>query len=71
VRISFQGNLYSLSGPGSLIPLPPSQQGITGYRNHVNKRCPGAGTQPAADGSNPFRDGRGDAFPCNIGSTLR
>jgi phospholipid/cholesterol/gamma-HCH transport system substrate-binding protein len=71
VRISFQGNLYSLTGPGSLVPLPPSQQGISGYRNHVNKRCPGAGTQPAADGSNPFRDGRGDAFPCSIGDTPR
>ena len=47
-RISFAGSIYSLSGAGSLVPLPPEQQGLTGYRKGLDKRCPGASTQAAA-----------------------
>ena len=53
-RISFQSNLYSLENLGSLAPVPPSQPGLTGYRRGVVGRCPGAATQPAPDGSNPW-----------------
>jgi phospholipid/cholesterol/gamma-HCH transport system substrate-binding protein len=61
-RISFQGSLYSLNNLGSLIPLPPSQQGLTGYEKNVTHRCPGGATQPGPDGSNPYIDRPG--FPC-------
>jgi phospholipid/cholesterol/gamma-HCH transport system substrate-binding protein len=56
VRISFQGSTATLTGLGTLAPRPPELQGLTGFRTHVQKRCPGAGTQPAEDGSNPFID---------------
>ena len=54
VRISFQGSTATLTGLGSLVPRPPEDQGLTGFRTHVDKRCPGAATQPAEDGSSPF-----------------
>jgi phospholipid/cholesterol/gamma-HCH transport system substrate-binding protein len=53
-RISFQSNAYSLEGIASLIPVPQNQPGLTGYRKGVTRRCPGAATQSAPDGSNPF-----------------
>ena len=56
VRISFQGSTATLTGLGTLVPRPPELQGLTGFRTHVDKRCPGAATQPADDGSNPFID---------------
>ena len=56
VRISFQGSTATLTGLGTLVPRPPDQQGLNGFRTKVDKRCPGAGTQPADDGSNPFID---------------
>jgi phospholipid/cholesterol/gamma-HCH transport system substrate-binding protein len=56
VRISFQGSTSTLTGLGTLVPRPPELQGLTGFRTHVQKRCPGAGTQPAEDGSSPFID---------------
>ncbi|HEV7845788.1 MAG TPA: MlaD family protein [Thermoleophilaceae bacterium] len=53
-RISFQSNAYSLQGIGSLIPVPQNAPGLTGYRKGLTRRCPGAATQPAPDGSNPW-----------------
>jgi phospholipid/cholesterol/gamma-HCH transport system substrate-binding protein len=53
-RISFQSNAYSLEGIGSLVPVPPSTPGLTGYRRGVVARCPGAAAQSAPDGSNPW-----------------
>ena len=54
-RISFSNlNIFNYSG-GELQPIPPSQQFETlGSAETVKRRCPGAATQPAADGSNPF-----------------
>jgi phospholipid/cholesterol/gamma-HCH transport system substrate-binding protein len=63
VRISFQGSTSTLTGLGSLVPRPPDQQGLTGFRTKVDKRCPGAGTQPAEDGSSPYLDT--PDFPCD------
>jgi phospholipid/cholesterol/gamma-HCH transport system substrate-binding protein len=56
VRISFQSSVYSLTNIGSLVPLPQAQQGLTGYRKNVDRRCPGAGTQTVRDRSNPYRE---------------
>jgi phospholipid/cholesterol/gamma-HCH transport system substrate-binding protein len=53
-RISFHSNAYSLQGVGSLLPVPGNAPGLTGYRKNVTRRCPGAATQPAPDGSNPW-----------------
>jgi phospholipid/cholesterol/gamma-HCH transport system substrate-binding protein len=40
---------------GVLDPIPPSEQYAPfGGSAAATKRCPGGGTQPAADGSNPF-----------------
>src|SRR4051794_36754092 len=63
-RISFQGSGYSLNNQGSLIPQPPSVGGLTGYRTGLDARCPGAGTQPAPDKSNPWHPPR-KGFPCD------
>jgi phospholipid/cholesterol/gamma-HCH transport system substrate-binding protein len=63
VRISFQGSTATPTGLGTLVPRPPELQGLTGFRTQVDKRCPGAGTQPADDGSNPYLDT--PDFPCD------
>ena len=68
-RISFQGSTVTLTGLGSLVPRPPEQQGLSGFRTKVDRRCPGAGTQPADDGSNPFLDT--EDFPCDREDTPR
>jgi phospholipid/cholesterol/gamma-HCH transport system substrate-binding protein len=62
-RISFQGSGYTLNNSGTLIPPPPHFGGLTGFRTHVDGRCPGAGAQAAPDHSNPWHPGGG--FPCN------
>jgi phospholipid/cholesterol/gamma-HCH transport system substrate-binding protein len=53
-RISFQGGPYSLNNAGSLVPLPASTSGLTGYRKGLTARCPGAAAQSAPDKSNPY-----------------
>jgi phospholipid/cholesterol/gamma-HCH transport system substrate-binding protein len=62
-RISFQSNAYSLQGIGSLLPVPQNAPGLTGYRKGVTRRCPGAATQPAPDGSNPWLIGEPTCSP--------
>jgi phospholipid/cholesterol/gamma-HCH transport system substrate-binding protein len=53
-RISFEGGPYSLDNAGSLIPVPSSMRGLSGYRKGVTNRCPGAATQTGPDKSNPY-----------------
>jgi phospholipid/cholesterol/gamma-HCH transport system substrate-binding protein len=50
---------------GALDPIPPSAQ-FSGLQFEISRRCPGAATQPAPDGSSPFLDG-GNLTPadCN------
>jgi phospholipid/cholesterol/gamma-HCH transport system substrate-binding protein len=53
-RIGFAGlNIFNNEG-GVLQPIPPSAQYATYGSPSVTRRCPGGGTQPAPDGSNPF-----------------
>jgi len=47
---------FSLGANNTLTPVTP-QQGLEGLKTGQLRRCPGAGTQPAADGSSPFVDG--------------
>ena len=68
-RISFQGSSATLTGLSTLVPRPPEEQGLTGFRTGVQRRCPGAATQPAEDGSSPYRET--PDFPCDPEATPR
>jgi phospholipid/cholesterol/gamma-HCH transport system substrate-binding protein len=48
---------------GVLRPIPPSQR-FDGYETNQLRRCPGGASQPAADGSAPWRD-VGGALDCD------
>jgi phospholipid/cholesterol/gamma-HCH transport system substrate-binding protein len=48
-------NTFSLGANNTLTPVTP-QQGLEGLKTAQLRRCPGAATQPAADGSSPFVD---------------
>jgi phospholipid/cholesterol/gamma-HCH transport system substrate-binding protein len=51
-------NAYSFTdnpAGGTLTPIPPSQR-LDGLQTGYVRRCPGAASQPAPDGSAPFRD---------------
>jgi phospholipid/cholesterol/gamma-HCH transport system substrate-binding protein len=59
VRTQFSGiNIWQLNSEnGQLEPIPPSQQlDPYGGSAQILTRCPGGGTQPAPDGSNPFTE---------------
>ena len=60
-RISFNFADFGLNG-NVLSPINPAQ-GLAGLRTGQTHRCPGAATQPPADGSAPFTDG--GALDCN------
>lgn len=50
-------NLFRYNGSGVLEPISPSQQyEAFGESAAVRRPCPGAATQPAPDGSNPFTE---------------
>ena len=46
---------FALGANNTLTPVSP-QQGLEGLKTEQLRRCPGAATQPAADGSSPFVD---------------
>ncbi len=46
---------FKLGAENTLTPTTP-MQGIEGLKTGQLKRCPGAATAPAADGSSPFTD---------------
>jgi phospholipid/cholesterol/gamma-HCH transport system substrate-binding protein len=48
---------------GELRPIPPEQR-YDGFTKRVERRCPGAATQPASDGSSPFAD-EGNTNACD------
>ena len=55
-------NQFRLEGD-RLVPIPGSRR-FEGYRTGQLRRCPGAASQPAADGSSPWRDVAG-ALDCD------
>ena len=61
VGASFGTYRYSGPAPGQLVPNTGSP--LAGIETGVLSRCPGAATQPPADGSAPFRET--PAFPCD------
>ena len=52
-RISFQSSAYSLESIASLLPIPSSTPGLTGYQKGMTALCPGSAAQAAPDRSNP------------------
>lgn len=60
-------NAFSFAGGpggGTLTPIPAARR-TEGLRVGNLRRCPGAATQPAADGSSPFLDGGGLEGKCD------
>jgi phospholipid/cholesterol/gamma-HCH transport system substrate-binding protein len=55
-RVAPLFNDFALGANNTLTPVTP-QQGLQGFKTGQLRRCPGAGTQPAADGSSPFTNG--------------
>jgi phospholipid/cholesterol/gamma-HCH transport system substrate-binding protein len=55
VRISLQGNPFTFQGAASATEVPSFGTDAYALRRGVLARCPGAATQPHADGSNPWR----------------
>jgi phospholipid/cholesterol/gamma-HCH transport system substrate-binding protein len=47
---------FSKNASGSFLTAVPDDQRLAGLQQHKSNRCPGAATQPSADGSNPFLD---------------
>jgi phospholipid/cholesterol/gamma-HCH transport system substrate-binding protein len=48
---------FTLGANNTLTPAASPQQGLQSLKSGQLRRCPGAATQPAADGSSPFTDG--------------
>jgi phospholipid/cholesterol/gamma-HCH transport system substrate-binding protein len=48
---------FTLGADNNLTPAASSQQALAGLLHGQLRRCPGAATQPASDGSSPFTDG--------------
>ncbi len=48
---------FTLGANNNLTPATSAQQALTNLLHGQLRRCPGAATQPAADGSSPFTDG--------------
>ena len=46
-------------GPPQLVPLPVAQR-LAGLQTGMLRRCPGSASQPAVDGSAPYRDSGGN-----------
>ncbi len=65
-RVAPLFNDFSLGANNTLTPVTP-QQGLQGLISRQLRRCPGAGTQPAADGSSPFIDSA--LFSCDPSET--
>jgi phospholipid/cholesterol/gamma-HCH transport system substrate-binding protein len=59
------GYTPTAGGGATLTPIPPSQR-LDGLQTHVIRRCPGMASQPASDGSSPFRDFDG-SLDCDPG----
>jgi len=48
---------FTLGANNNLTPASSSAQALQALKSGQLQRCPGAATQPAADGSSPFTDG--------------
>jgi phospholipid/cholesterol/gamma-HCH transport system substrate-binding protein len=48
---------FTPGAENTLLPSSTPQEGLANLKTRQLRRCPGAATQPAADGSSPFTDG--------------
>lgn len=58
---------FKLNSSNTLVPVTSAAEGLEGLKTGQLTRCPGAGTQPAPDGSSPFTDE--GKLECNPGET--
>ena len=63
VRISLQGAPFTFQGGASGIDVPSFRTDAYALRRGILARCPGAATQPHADGSNPWRPAEAPCKP--------
>jgi phospholipid/cholesterol/gamma-HCH transport system substrate-binding protein len=67
-RIQPVFNAFSLTdnAAGSFLTAAPDTQRLAGLQTGKQQRCPGAATQPAPDGSNPYREPQTTCDPTSV-----
>ncbi|HEY2604161.1 MAG TPA: MlaD family protein [Thermoleophilaceae bacterium] len=67
-RIQPMFNAFSLTdnAAGSFLTAAPTSQRLAGLQTGKQQRCPGAATQPAPDGSNPYREPQTTCDPTSV-----
>jgi phospholipid/cholesterol/gamma-HCH transport system substrate-binding protein len=67
-RIQPMFNAFSLTdnAAGSFLTAAPTSQRLAGLQTFRQQRCPGGATQPAPDGSNPYREPQTTCDPTTV-----
>jgi phospholipid/cholesterol/gamma-HCH transport system substrate-binding protein len=67
-RIQPMFNAFSLTdnAAGSFLTAAPTSQRLAGLQTGKQQRCPGAATQPAPDGSNPYQEPQTTCDPSSV-----
>ena len=67
-RIQPMFNAFSLTdnASGSFLTAAPASQRLAGLQTHRQQKCPGGATQPAPDGSNPYREPQTTCDPSTV-----
>jgi phospholipid/cholesterol/gamma-HCH transport system substrate-binding protein len=67
-RIQPMFNAFSLTdnAAGSFLTAAPTSQRLAGLQTDKQQRCPGGATQPAPDGSNPYREPQTTCDPTTV-----
>jgi phospholipid/cholesterol/gamma-HCH transport system substrate-binding protein len=67
-RIQPLFNAFSLTdnAAGSFLTAAPNSQRLAGFQTFRQQRCPGGATQPAPDGSNPYREPQTTCDPTTV-----
>jgi phospholipid/cholesterol/gamma-HCH transport system substrate-binding protein len=67
-RIQPMFNAFSLTDnpSGAFLTAAPDTQRLAGLQTGKQQRCPGAATQPAPDGSNPYRESQTTCNPTSV-----
>lgn len=67
-RIMPMFNAFQLTDTpgGAFLTATPSSQRLSGLQMHKQQKCPGGATQPAPDGSNPYREPQTTCDPSTV-----
>ncbi len=67
-RIMPMFNAFQLTdnASGSFLTAAPASQRLAGFQTHRQQKCPGGATQPAPDGSNPYREPQTTCDPSTV-----